>query len=78
LNVTKQGTGVIFDVGEWRSTVASRKNDDGTTSFITIDPTNARFTFVVSERDGKRALVLRDAQHEYAFLEEAGKGAGRS
>ena len=78
LNVKKQGTGVVFDVGEWRSTVASRKNDDGTTSFITIDPTLDGFTFVVSERDGKRALVLRDAQHEYAFLEESGKGVGGS
>jgi hypothetical protein len=27
-----------FALGEWKSTVASRKNDDGTTSFITIDP----------------------------------------
>jgi CubicO group peptidase (beta-lactamase class C family) len=78
LNVKKEGTGVVFDVGEWKSTVASRKNDDGTTSFITIDPTIDGFTFVVSERGGKRALVLRDAQHEYAFLEEAGKGAGGS
>ena len=28
-----------FDFGEWKSAVASRKNDDGTISFITIDPT---------------------------------------
>ena len=76
LNVKKQGPEVVFDVGEWRSNVASRKNDDGTTSFITIDPTLDGFTFVVSERDGKRRLVLRDAQHEYAFIEDSGKGGG--
>jgi hypothetical protein len=76
LNVRKQGPEVVFDVGEWRSNVASRKNDDGTTSFITIDPTLDGFTFVVSERDGKRGLVLRDAQHEYAFVEEPGKPGG--
>jgi len=63
------GGAVVFDVGEWRSTVATRKNDDGTISFVTIDPTIGGFEFVVAEREGKRALVLRDAQHEYVFSE---------
>jgi CubicO group peptidase (beta-lactamase class C family) len=72
LTVRKQGTSVVFDVGEWRSTVASRKNDDGTISFITIDPTIDGFEFVVApSKDGKRALMVRDAQHEYLFLEAA-------
>ncbi|MFT3771486.1 MAG: serine hydrolase domain-containing protein [Minicystis sp.] len=69
LAVEKQGTGTTFDFGEWRSTVASRKNDDGTTSFVTIDPAYAGFEFVVGERAGKRALILRDAQHEHVFIE---------
>jgi CubicO group peptidase (beta-lactamase class C family) len=72
LDVRAQGGSVVFDFGEWRSTVASRKNDDGTVSFITIDPSVDGFDFVVADRDGKRALVVRDAQHEYVFLEEAG------
>jgi CubicO group peptidase (beta-lactamase class C family) len=61
----------IFDFGKWRSAVASRKNDDGTTSFISVDPTVNGFNFVVGERDEKRALIIRDAQHEYAFVESA-------
>jgi CubicO group peptidase (beta-lactamase class C family) len=60
-----------FDFGEWKSTVASRKNDDGTVSFITIDPTNQGFEFVVDKRGGKRVLVIRDGQHEYLFTEAA-------
>ena len=60
-----------FDFGEWKSTVASRKNDDGTISFITIDPTNEGFEFVVGERAGKRVLIIRDGQHEYIFTEAA-------
>jgi CubicO group peptidase (beta-lactamase class C family) len=60
-----------FDFGEWKSTVASRKNDDGTISFITIDPTNGGFEFVVAERAGKRVLIIRDGQHEYIFTEVA-------
>ena len=69
LTVVKDGGATTFDFGEWKSKVASRKNDDGTISFITIDPTNGGFEFVVADRSGKRALVIRDGQHEYAFTE---------
>ncbi len=62
---------VTFDFGEWKSRVASRKNDDGTASFVTIDPTNSGFQFVVGERSGKKALIIRDGQHEYVFTETA-------
>ena len=67
--VLRSGSDVTFDMGEWRSKVASRKNDDGSTSFLTVEPCREGFEFVVAERDGKRALVVRDAQHEYVFLE---------
>jgi CubicO group peptidase (beta-lactamase class C family) len=52
----------VFDFDEWKGTVASRKNDDGTLSFITIDPPGG-FEFVVAGD----TLVLRDSQHEYVF-----------
>ena len=38
LAIAKKGEATIVDVGEWKSAVASRKNDDGTVSLITIDP----------------------------------------
>jgi CubicO group peptidase (beta-lactamase class C family) len=69
LAVSSQNGVATFDFGEWKSTVASRKNDDGTISFITIDPTNDGFEFVVGNRAGKRVLVIRDGQHEYIFTE---------
>ena len=69
LRVRTRDGATTFDFDKWHSTVASRKNDDGTTSVISIDPTVRGFNFVVDERDGKRALVIRDAQHEYAFVE---------
>ena len=68
--LTQDGV-TTFDFGEWKSTVASRKNDDGTISFITIDPTNDGFEFVMGERAGKRILIIRDGQHEYIFTEAA-------
>jgi CubicO group peptidase (beta-lactamase class C family) len=67
--VRRQATATIFDFGEWKSTVASRKNDDGTVSFITIDPGVGGFAFVAGERDGRRVLIIRDGQHEYLFTE---------
>jgi CubicO group peptidase (beta-lactamase class C family) len=71
LRVRSEDGATIFDFGNWRSAVASRKNDDGTVSFISIDPTIRGFTFVVGEKDGKRALLVRDSQHDYAFIEAA-------
>lgn len=67
VKVAKEGTATVFDVGEWKSAVASRQNDDGTISFITIDPSLSGFEFVVADTDGQRRLVTRDGQHEYVF-----------
>lgn len=69
LSVEKEAGRVRFRFSDWSSTVASRKNDDGTISFITIDPSEGGFEFVRAERDGKRVLVIRDGQHEYVFRE---------
>jgi CubicO group peptidase (beta-lactamase class C family) len=70
LKVRKAGAGTVFDFGEWSTAVASRKNDDGSTSFVPIEHgTDVDFEFVMGERGGRRVLVVRDAQHEYVFTE---------
>ena len=69
VRIARKDGALVFDIGEWASPVASRKNDDGTVSFITIGPTLQGFEFVVGEKDGKRTLIVRDAQHEYVFDE---------
>ena len=70
LAVSRRADGALmFDFGEWRSEVASRKNDDGSVSFITISPSLDGFEFVVAAAEGRRTLVMRDSQHEYVFLE---------
>ena len=66
--VTRGQGKTVFDFGEWRSEVASRKNPDGTVSFLTIVPGAIGFEFVVGTGAG-RTLVVRDAQHEYVFAE---------
>ncbi len=66
--VTKDGAATVFDFGEWKSEVASRKNPDGSVSFLTTAPGVSGFEFVVGA-GAKRTLTLRDAQHEYVFEE---------
>lgn len=67
--VRREAGKVVFDFGAWSSAVASRKNDDGTVSFVTIDPTNMGFNFVVGAEGGKRTLTIRDGQHKYLYTE---------
>ncbi len=67
--VSRRGAATWFDFGGWKSEVASRKNDDGTTSFVTVSPGEDGFEFVVADKGDARSLVLRDAQHEYSFDE---------
>jgi CubicO group peptidase (beta-lactamase class C family) len=64
--VSRVNGATIFDFGEWRSEVASKKNPDGTVSFITTAPGISGFEFVVGAGP-KKTLVTRDAQHEYMF-----------
>ena len=67
--VTKAGK-AVFDFGEFESEVASRRNPDGTVSFLTTIPGFDGLEFVVGKGEGKRTLVFRDAQHEYTFTEK--------
>ncbi len=69
LTVIRDKDRTVFDFGEWQAEVGTRTNPDGTISFVTIDPGMTGAEFVVTDGD-KRALVMRDAQHEYVFAEE--------
>ncbi len=69
VTVTRDGSKVVFDFGSWKSEMASRKNDDGTISFVTTDPGNSGFPFVVKTAGGKRELEIRDGQHVYTYVE---------
>jgi CubicO group peptidase (beta-lactamase class C family) len=70
LDVQHAGKDLVFDLGEWKSPIATRKNDDGSVSFVTERPGFNGFEFVAAKRDGKRILIARDGQHEYAFVEQ--------
>jgi CubicO group peptidase (beta-lactamase class C family) len=68
--VSQVGGATTFDFGEWKSQMATRKNPDGTISFVTITPGVIGFQLVVgSNGEKKRTLTMRDGQHEYVFTE---------
>jgi CubicO group peptidase (beta-lactamase class C family) len=69
IKVSHDKDGVLFDFGSWNSHVATRKNDDGTVSMFTIDPSLDGFEFVIGAKAGKRTLTIRDGQHEYEYVE---------
>jgi CubicO group peptidase (beta-lactamase class C family) len=73
VTLVHKGKDLIVHPGrnEWQSVAATRKNDDGSISLITISPNLQGFEFVIGEKDGKRTLTTRDAQHEYVYTEAA-------
>ena len=68
--VTHRGKDVWFHYGQMQSQMASRTNDDGSVSFMTITPTLQGLEFVVEQGGQGRTMTTRDAQHEYLFKEE--------
>jgi CubicO group peptidase (beta-lactamase class C family) len=68
ISVSQSNGITTFDFGEWRSEMATKKNPDGTVSFITTRPGVVGFEFVVGSGPA-RTLIVRDGQHEYVFAE---------
>ena len=56
--MTRSGKGVTFAFRTISSAMGTRKNDDGTISFVSIDPTLLYFPFVVSTEGDRPALIL--------------------
>jgi CubicO group peptidase (beta-lactamase class C family) len=69
IEVVRADNETRFNFGEWQTLMASRPNDDRTIAFLTITPGFSGLPFIMGEKDGKRTLTLRDAQHEYVFTE---------
>ncbi len=71
IDISRKGATAWLDVGGWRSELASRRNDDGTTTLVTISPGLAGWLeFAIVPKEKRTSLVLRDEQHEYVFVEQ--------
>jgi hypothetical protein len=71
LIIDKSGGKVMMHATAWNSEVATRHNDDGTISLITVDPEIIGLEFVIGSKSGKRMLTTRDGQHVYELVETA-------
>jgi CubicO group peptidase (beta-lactamase class C family) len=67
LKVVRDASGLMFGFTAFSSRMATRKNDDGSTTFVSIDPGTAGFEFVPATTAGGKTLTLRDGQHAYVF-----------
>jgi CubicO group peptidase (beta-lactamase class C family) len=68
LQVSQIDGATWFDFGGWRSEMASRQNEDGTTTFVTISPGMAGYEFMLPDMKAEPSrLVIREAQKEYEF-----------
>ncbi len=71
LRVSHKGKHTYLDAGEWKTAVATLKNDDGSVSLRTITPGLQGFEFVVDNSNGVKSLVLHAGQQKYVFQEAA-------
>lgn len=60
--------GLVFDFGSFSSPIVTRRNPDGTTSFVMTDPVLTGWSLTSKPMGKYDALVMRDAQHEYVYL----------
>lgn len=70
IKVSRKGKVTIFDFGEWQTEMASKKNPDGTISFVSTTPGVVGWLEFVVGKAAKRTLTTRDNQHEYVFDEK--------
>lgn len=69
LVVRREGGKTVFDFGGWSSEVASRKNEDGSVTFVTITPGADGFELDVAAGPEGRRLIIREAPRAYTFSE---------
>lgn len=70
LTVALEGGKLMMHTTAIHSELAARKNEDGTMSLYTVDPGFWGADVLITERNGKRALVLNDSQHEYVWAKQ--------
>jgi CubicO group peptidase (beta-lactamase class C family) len=69
LTVEKDGATVRVRAIAWSSAVAARHSDDGTTSFVALEPGFDWLNLVVGSNAGARTLTAGEGQHTYVFTE---------
>jgi CubicO group peptidase (beta-lactamase class C family) len=69
LDIKRDARATVLRANTFTTSIATKKNEDGTYSVIASDPPIVGAEWVVGTADGKRTLTLRDGQHVYVFTE---------
>jgi CubicO group peptidase (beta-lactamase class C family) len=69
LDIKRDGRGSVLRSNTFTTSIATKKNEDGTYSVIASDPPIVGAEWVVGTAGGKRTLTLRAGQHVYVFTE---------
>jgi hypothetical protein len=67
--VVHSGSAIEFRFEEWRSPVDARDNDNGSTSFVTLNDEMSGAEFLAGEEDDKQTLTLQEGRVKYIFIE---------
>lgn len=70
LTVARENGKLMMHTTAIHSELAARRNEDGTMSLYNVEPGFWGAGVLIAERDGKRALVLDDSQHEYVWVKQ--------
>jgi CubicO group peptidase (beta-lactamase class C family) len=63
----REGTGVILDAGEWKSSIGEHKDQSGVRRLISTGPPFAGFAFWPQTAEGKSTILFETAQQKYVF-----------
>jgi len=69
LTIRNSGHGKWVTAGAIEGPLATRRNDDGTLSLVSIGPGAIQLDAVIGTLNGVRTLTVRDSQHEYVYAE---------
>lgn len=70
LVIAREGDKMMMRATSMWSEIATKKNEDGTTSVVTISPGSNGFSLLTGSRDGKATVTLNDRQHEYVWIKK--------
>lgn len=68
LVIAREADKVMMRATSMWSEIATKKNEDGTTSIVTVSPGAMGFVMLIGMRDGIATLTLNDSQHEYVWV----------
>lgn len=75
ITLRAEGTRVVLDAAHWRSAVGRKREPDGTTKLVLLDPPWTHFEFIADSSGGRSRLIVERPQARYVFAPVAAAAA---